>query len=260
MARLNREHSDRAIPQLEELLKNSNLLDRQHPEVAIPQLEQYIRSYGGDATALASDILAGVTAYVGLKKVTGTMPNIGDYDATIDEKDEVVSIPLGYHNGNGTVSIDSDEQDKITARNIRDGVSILGTLGDFGTYQSKTVSQSLVDQIVEPDPGYDFLSQVKVNKTIVQAKTVSQSLSDQVVTPDPGYDYLSQVTVNKTIVQEKTVPPAVTDQVILPDNGYDYLSKVTVLRCWDIYYTLQDDGGYDLLDENDNLILIKTEE
>lgn len=61
-----------------------------------------------------------------------------------------------------------------------------------------------------------------------QAKTASASTSQQVITPDSGYDYLSQVTINAVTTQAKTITPTASQQVVTPDDGYDYLSRVTV--------------------------------
>lgn len=65
-----------------------------------------------DATADASQILAGETAYVNTVKVEGTMANNGAVskvlDATADNQSYVV--PEGYHNGEGAVSIVLEEK------------------------------------------------------------------------------------------------------------------------------------------------------
>lgn len=39
------------------------------------------------------------------------------------------TIPAGYHNGKGTVTITSEEQAKLVADNIKAGVTILGVAG-----------------------------------------------------------------------------------------------------------------------------------
>lgn len=119
-----------------------------------------------DANATASEILSGKTAYVNAQKVTGSMPNRGAVTGVIDEVDEVYHIPSGYHDGSGTVAIDSTEQAKIIASNIKDGVEILGVTGTYTgegvTSQTKNVTPYTTAQAILPDSGYDYLAQVNV--------------------------------------------------------------------------------------------------
>lgn len=120
-----------------------------------------------DATAAASEVLSGKTAYVRGNKVTGTMPNKGGVTATISDKSTPYTIPQGYHDGSGTVGLDSTESAKLIAGNIKDGVSILGVTGTYTgegvTAQAKTATPYTTSQTILPDSGYDYLSQVTVN-------------------------------------------------------------------------------------------------
>ena len=119
-----------------------------------------------DATASIAEVLSGQTFYKNGQKLTGTMPNRGAVTGVITTVAGVYTVPQGYHDGSGTVSIDSTEQSKIIASNIKSGVIILGVTG---TYTGEAIS--------------------------AQAKTTTPTSSQQVITPDSGYDYLSQVTV-----------------------------------------------------------------
>lgn len=120
-----------------------------------------------DATAQASEILATKTAYVNKNKITGSMTNNGAVTGTISTKAGQYTIPSGYHDGSGKVSISSTEQNKIIAGNIKSGVSILGVTGTYSgeavTAQSKTATPSTSQQVILPDQNYDYLSQVTVN-------------------------------------------------------------------------------------------------
>jgi hypothetical protein len=57
-----------------------------------------------DANATAEQIKLGATAYVGGKKITGTMPANGAIDKTLDVNSPSYSVPKGYTDG-GTVDI-----------------------------------------------------------------------------------------------------------------------------------------------------------
>ena len=120
-----------------------------------------------DATATAGEILATKTAYARGAKLTGNMANNGGVTGTISTVAGEYTVPVGYHDGSGKVSIDSTEQSKIIAGNIKSGVEILGVTGSYTgeaiSAQSKSVTPSSSSQTVLPDEGYDYLSQVTVN-------------------------------------------------------------------------------------------------
>lgn len=119
-----------------------------------------------DATASASEILSGQTAYVNKNKITGSMPNNGAVSGTISTKDGTYTVPAGYHSGLGSVSIDSTEQQKIIAENIKSGVTILGVEGNYSgqgvTATSISPTPYLTSKTYLPPSGYDYISQATV--------------------------------------------------------------------------------------------------
>lgn len=120
-----------------------------------------------DATIQVAEMLDGTTAYARGVKLTGTMPNRGAISLTISNKDDVISIPQGYHDGSGSVSILSTELAKLIASNIKQGITILGVTGTLEPSSSvsvhaKSVIPTVLEQVILPDEGYDYLSQVTV--------------------------------------------------------------------------------------------------
>lgn len=120
-----------------------------------------------ELTAGAAEILEGKTAAAGGQVLTGTMPNNGAVNGEIAEKTAAYTIPVGFHDGSGSVSIAADEQAKLIPSNIKAGVVILGVTGEHSgaepaTAQAKEVTPTFKDQTVLPDEGIDYLSQVLV--------------------------------------------------------------------------------------------------
>ena len=119
-----------------------------------------------DATAAQAELLKDKTAYVRGVKITGTMPNNGSVQGNINEVNSDYTIPLGFHDGSGKVAIDSTEKAKLVPGNIKSGITVLGVTGSYGgesiEVQQKEVTPTLSEQVVLPDEGFDYLSQVTV--------------------------------------------------------------------------------------------------
>ena len=118
-------------------------------------------------TAAVGEILSGKTAHARGAQLTGTMPNRGGVTGTISTKTQEYTIPQGYHDGSGKVSIAAAEQAKLIATNIRQGITILGVEGSMSgqedmNAQAKTATPTFSSQVISPDTGYNCLSQVTV--------------------------------------------------------------------------------------------------
>ena len=122
-----------------------------------------------DATAVAAEILDTKTAYKNGTKLTGTMPNRGQQTGSITTVSGTVTIQQGYHDGSGYIGIDSTEQAKIIAANIREGITVLGVTGTMSGSEGVTATQANVTpyttaQTITPaDLGnYNSITQINV--------------------------------------------------------------------------------------------------
>ena len=120
-----------------------------------------------DDTAAVGEILSGKTAHARGSQLTGTMTNNGAIAEVIDDKDDVIVVPAGYHDGSGTVQLDSTEKAKLIAANIRQGITLLGVEGSMSgsesvNAQAKSATPTFSQQVISPDTGYTHLTQVTV--------------------------------------------------------------------------------------------------
>ena len=122
-----------------------------------------------DATATAAEILDTKTAYKNGSKLTGTMPNRGAITGTISTVAGKYTVAQGYHDGSGKVSIDSTEQAKLIATNIREGITILGVLGTMSGSESMAATSASITpyttaQTITPSDlgAYNAITQINV--------------------------------------------------------------------------------------------------
>ena len=119
-----------------------------------------------DATAAVAEVLTGKTFYARGSKLTGTMPDNDSISGEISDKNTPYTVPLGYHDGSGTVGIAETEKAKLIGGNIKQGITILGVSGTYSgesvSAQSKEATPTTQQQVIQPDEGYDYLASVTV--------------------------------------------------------------------------------------------------
>ena len=119
-----------------------------------------------DATAAVAEVLTGKTFYARGSKLTGTMPDNDSISGEISDKNTPYTVPLGYHDGSGTVGIAETEKAKLIGGNIKQGITILGVSGTYSgesvSAQSKEATPTTQQQVIQPDEGYDYLASVTI--------------------------------------------------------------------------------------------------
>ena len=144
-------------------------------------------AYTSDANAVAAEILSGKTAYVNATKITGTMTNRGSVTGVISTLVGEYTIPQGYHDGSGKISIDSTEQTKLIAANIREGVTILGVTGTMSASEgvkatALTVTPYTTAQTIVPSDLGDYNSITQVNVAAIAYSEVDNDKGGKTVT------------------------------------------------------------------------------
>ncbi len=133
MAKVYKEQMIAILTQLGIPVPDALTMDQKQIERLVAAIETALdTSVAATGNAAVTDVLATKTfSNITAAGLTGTMPNNGKVTVVIDEVADVITIAAGYHDGTGTVALDSVEAAKIVAGNIKSGVTILGVLGTY---------------------------------------------------------------------------------------------------------------------------------
>jgi len=203
---------------------------------AIPEAYQNV----SDVDAAAGDVLANKVIVDSTGPVTGTMPNNGAISKLLDATtgNQSYSVPAGYHNGSGTVSIVLEEKSATpsgSAQNIvpTDGKvlskvvvgSIPAKYGD--TTGDTAVASNILYGITAHTDDNGTASQItgSMPNNGAVTKVLDATSNNQSYTVPLGYHNGSgEVSI---VLEEKSATPGDSSQNITPTSG-KVLSKVTV--------------------------------
>lgn len=193
--------------------------------------------------AVAGDVLAGKTIVAADgTEITGTMTNRGAVSKTLDATsgNQSYTVPAGYHNGSGTVSIVLEQKSATpttssqtispTAGKVLSQVTVAAIPGNFADTTDDTATAAT---ILDGETAHSYNSTtgaaVAVTGTMPNngavSKTLDATTSNQSYTVPAGYHNGSgTVTI---VLETKSATPSTSTQNITPTSG-KVLSKVTV--------------------------------
>lgn len=200
---------------------------------AIPEAYQNVSG----VTAAAADVLATkVIVDATGASVTGTMPNVGSVNKTLDatSNNQTYTVPAGKHSGSGTVQIVLENKSATPTTSAQDITPTTGKV--LGKVTVSAIPSAYKDTTNVDATAADVLA----GKTIVTgsgevegtmtnrgavSKTLDATTGNQSYTVPAGYHNGSgAVTI---VLEEKSATPSTSSQNITPTSG-KVLSKVTV--------------------------------
>ena len=204
---------------------------------AIPEAYQNVSS----VTASANDVLSPkiIVASNGTT-ITGSMPNNGAVSKTLDatSNNQSYTVPSGYHNGAGTVSIvletktatpsTSSQNITPTSGKVLSKVTVAAIPSKFGDTTSDTaVASNLLSgkkaHTISGGAAVQITGTMPNNGAV--SKTLDASTNNQSYTIPSGY-HNGSGTVN-VVLETREVTPSTSTQIIAPLTG-NVLSLVTI--------------------------------
>lgn len=199
---------------------------------AIPEAYQNVSS----VTAEAGDVLSGKIFTTISGNVAGTMANNGAVSKTLDatSNNQSYTVPTGYHNGSGTVSITLESKSATpttsaqtitpTAGKVLSSVSIGAIPSEYkDTTNTDAVAADVLAGKVFVNGNGEVTGSMANNGAV--SKTLDATTSNQSYTVPAGY-HNGSGTVS-IVLETKTATPSTSTQNITPTTG-KVLSKVTV--------------------------------
>lgn len=193
-----------------------------------------------DVTAVAGDVLANKVIVTTAGAVTGTMPNNGAVSKVLDATsgNQSYSVPAGYHNGSGIVSITLEEKSVTPSGHEQNIVPTEGkvlskvVVGEISSKYGDTTGDDAVAANVlygkkahSNDDGDAVAITGSMPDNGAVSKTLDATTNNQSYTVPVGYHNGSGSVVIS--LEEKTATPGTSAQNIIPTSG-KVLSKVTV--------------------------------
>lgn len=188
----------------------------------------------------------------------GTMPNIGKVSVTLDTETPSYTVPAGYHNGEGSVSVASEEK-TVTPTTSQQVVE-----SDTDKYLTKVTVNAIPSQFVDSSAVDAAATNVlSGKKAVVKTGTDTYEVATGTM-PNNGAisATLDTTTTSKTIpagytsggsvsivTEEKTATPTKSTQNITPTSG-KVLQKVVVNPIPDNYVNLNNFSPTDALAEH----------
>ena len=208
-------------------------------------------------TADGTNILDTKIAWVNGKKVTGSMPNRGNWSSTELIAGNSISIPLGYHNGSGTITAkDLASQTEGTATDNQiivdrtawvNGTKIIGTMPDNTGWESNDI---IAGESVTIPEGYHNGSH-KVSAKDLASQTVADAIESDILLNKTAWVNGTKVTGNIPVYNTTSLRVAAGHSVTLPAG---YFSNDIII--YSIYTDKLDLTGTDAeYESNDEALL-----
>lgn len=171
-------------------------------------------------TAPANLSAGNIKSGVNIAGVTGSYaPTTQTKVTTPTSFPTVVNVDNGY---DGMTKVTVNAPSNLSSGNIRSGVSIAGVTGSYTgespSAQAKTYTPSSFPVTVRPDSGYNYLSQVTINKP---TSLVASSIA-------PGETICGISGTWEPSLQDKSVTPTRFPYTVQKSSSYDGLGTVTV--------------------------------